>query len=436
MADGRGRHAVVVGAGIVGVSTAIWLLRGGHAVTLVDETPERGRASFGNAGVLAASSIVPVTVPGLVGKAPGMVLDPRSPLFLRWAYLPRLLPWLVRYLAHCNEADVSRIARGLAPLTRDTVEQHRALADGTDAARWLEASGYLYVYPDRAAFEADAFAWRLRREAGFRWDELDAEALHAFDPNLGPAIGLGIRMEGHGFVLDPGAYLAALRSHALSLGARHETARVEDVRVGPDGAFEAVVASGREIAGDACVIATGAWSKGLTATLGLAVPLETERGYHVMLRGASVRPRCPTSVTAGKFVATPMKDGVRCAGIVEFAGLDAPPDRRPIDLVLSRLKEAYPGMTFEGCDEWMGHRPAPSDSLPLIGPLPGRAGIFLAYGHHHVGLTSGPKTGRILAAMIEGRDPGQDLGLDVSPYAPARFSAGRRAAGPGARAAA
>ena len=402
MSDGKTKHVVVVGAGIVGVSTAIWLLRGGHRVTLVDDTPERGRASFGNAGVLAASSIVPVTVPGLLGKAPRMALDPTSPLFLRWSYLPRLLPWLVRYMAHCNEPDVERIALGLAALT-------------------LEGSPYLYAYPSRAAFTADAFTWRLRREAGFAWDELDGEALRAFDPAIGPGVGLGILMGDHGYVLSPGGYLQDLTAHAVSLGAAHVRARVEDVRLGPDGAFAAVVAQGKEITGDVATIATGAWSKALTAKLGLSVPLETERGYHVMLRGASAKPRCPTAVTAGKFVLTPMKDGVRCAGVVEFAGLHAPPDRRPIDLVLTRLREAYPALTFEGYEEWMGHRPAPSDSLPLIGPAPGRAGIFLAFGHHHVGLTSGPKTGRLVAALIDRADPG----IDMCPYAPSRFAAGR-----------
>lgn len=423
---------MVIGAGIVGVSTAIWLLRRGYAVTLVDETPDRGRASYGNAGVLAASSIVPVTVPGLVGKAPRMALDPASPLFLRWSYLPRLLPWLVRYLAHCNADDVARIARGLAPLTRDTVAQHRALAAGTGADGWIQESGYCYAYPSRAAFEADATAWQLRGEAGFRWTELEGDALRAFDPNIGPGIGLAILVADHGSVLSPGGYLADLFAHALSLGATHERARAEDIALNPDGSFAAVVAAGRRIAGDVAVVATGAWSKTLAGKLGLAVPLETERGYHVMLRGASAKPPCPTAVTAGKFVVTPMREGLRCAGIVEFAGLDAPADTRPIDLVLKRLREAYPHLTYDGYDEWMGHRPAPSDSLPLIGPVPGRTGIFLAFGHHHVGLTSGPKTGRLMAAMIDGAE----TGVDMAPYAPSRFTGGRGTSRPAIRQAA
>lgn len=417
------RRTVIVGGGIVGLSTAIWCLRRGHRVTILDAAQgASSRASFGNAGVLAASSVVPVTVPGLVRKAPWLALDPGFPLFVRWRYLPRLAPWLKRYLGHCNEADVARIARGLAPLLVDTVAQHRALAAGTGAERWLEGSGYLFAYPSRAAFAADALAWRLRREAGFSWTELEGPALRELDPALGKGIGFGVLLEGHGLVRDPGAYLADLQEHARALGADFRPVRALGFRFAPDGAVRAVVTEPGEVATDAVVVATGAWSKALTAKLGIPVPLETERGYHVMLQGASVRPRLPTMITAGKFVATPMAAGVRCAGVVEFGGLRAPASRRPTALVLKKLREAYPGLAFAGHQEWLGHRPAPSDSLPLIGAVPGHAGAWLAFGHHHVGLTSGPKTGRLLAALIDGERPE----IDMTPYAPARFGpAGR-----------
>jgi D-amino-acid dehydrogenase len=167
------------------------------------------------------------------------------------------------------------------------------------------------------------------------------------------------------------------------------------------------------------VIATGAWSKTLTAQIGLDVPLESERGYHVMLHGASMQPRNPIQVTSGKFVATPMADGVRCAGIVEFGGLALPAHKPPIELILRRVKEAFPALTWAHHDEWLGHRPAPSDSLPLIGEAPRHRGIFLAFGHHHVGLTTGPKTGRLIAALVNGETPG----IDMAPYTPGRFAA-------------
>lgn len=418
MTGGR-KRVVVIGGGIMGLSSAIWLLRSGCAVTIVDPGIARRPASFGNAGVLAACSIVPVTMPGLISKAPWLLLDPNAPLFMRWRYLPKLAPWLLRYLKHANAADTARIAGALAPLTRDTYAQHKALAGGTAAERWLQSSGYVFAYESRAAFEADGFAWRLRRDAGFTWQELEGGALRDFDPVLGPNIGLGIVLQDHGFVLSPGGYVAALREVAAALGAIAAPAEASGFRLAGDGTLQAVITTNGEFEADAAVIATGAWSKSLTAQLGLKVPLESERGYHVMFYGPSLKPRQPTMVASGKFVATPMADGLRCAGIVEFGGLDMPAHKPPIELILRRVKEAFPALTYSHYDEWLGHRPALSDSLPLIGEMPRHRGIFLAFGHHHIGLTTGAKTGRLLASLVNGEDPG----LDMTPYTPARFAA-------------
>jgi D-amino-acid dehydrogenase len=417
--SGNSKPVVVIGGGIMGLATAIWLLRSGRTVTIVDPGVARRPASFGNGGVLAACSIVPVTSPGLIAKAPLLALDPGSPLFVRWSYLPKLAPWLVRYLKHANATDAARISRGLAPLTRDTVAQHKALAGGTRAERWLQDASYVFAYDSREAFAADAFGWNLRREAGFSWQELEGEALREFDPSLGPKTALAVVVPEHGFVLNPGGYIADLREVAASLGAVTVPAEAHEFRFHTDGAVRAVVTGNGEIEADAAVIATGAWSKSLTAQLGLDVPLESERGYHVMLHGASMQPRNPIQVTSGKFVATPMADGVRCAGIVEFGGLALPAHKPPIELILRRVKEAFPALTWTHYDEWLGHRPAPSDSLPLIGEAPRHRGIFLAFGHHHVGLTTGPKTGRLLAALVNGEAPG----IDMAPYTPGRFAA-------------
>jgi D-amino-acid dehydrogenase len=409
---------IIVGGGIVGLSTAIWLLRSGSKVTLVDPGVVGRPASYGNAGVLAACSVAPVTMPGLLGKGWLLALDPSSPLFLRWSYLPKLAPWLAKYLSHANWPEAQRISRALAPLLRDTLAQHRALSDGTDAARWVKATSYLFAYPSRAAFEADADVWRLRRDAGFAWQEYEGAALRELDPALGASIGFGVLVDGHGIIQNPGQYIADLRDHARALGADIVASEAKDLSLASDGSVQAVVTSEGTISADRVVIATGAWSKATTAKLGLDVPLETERGYHLMLRGTSVAPRYPTMVAAGKFVATPMAEGVRCAGVIEFGGLAAGKSRRPLELIRSRLKDAFPTLTFTTCDEWLGHRPAPSDSIPLIGPVPRHPGAFLAFGHHHVGLTSGPKTGRLLATMIRG-EAGE---LDMAPYAPARFA--------------
>lgn len=406
---------VVIGAGIVGVATALWLRRLGRDVVLVDRQAPGQGASFGNAGVLAASSIVPVTTPGLAAKALRLWLDRGYPLFLRLAYLPRLAPWLVRYLSNATDAATRRTAAALLPLTADTVAQHRALAEGTGAEGFLRDAPYVYAYADRAAFEADAYVWGLRRTAGFEPELHEGPAVQRFDPSLGPAVGFVAALRDHGFVRDPGAYVAALAKALERAGGRIVTADVTDIVI-EGGRVTAVVTSAGRIACPAAVLASGAWSKPLMRRLGLDIPVETERGYHIVYEGAGGGPSAPTMIAAGKFVATPMAGGLRCAGIVEFGGLEAGPRDAPLALLRRRVAEAFPALRAVREVEWMGHRPAPADSRPLIGEI-GRTGVFAAFGHGHVGLTAGPKTGRLVAGLIAG----QPCPLDLAPYAPDRF---------------
>lgn len=426
MTDQR-KHVLIVGAGIVGVSTALWLQRDGHRVTLIDKTGPAEGTSYGNAGLLARSSIVPVTGPGLIGKAPKMLLDPNQPLFLKWRYLPRLMPWLIKYLGHANAADTVRIADALFPIIGDSLADHQALAEGTPAAKWIVPTDYLFAYNDRAHYEGDAFGWSIRRKHGFAFEEMEHDALKAFDPILGDALTFGVRVPEHGRIADPGRYVKDLAAHVVAQGGRLVTAEVSDL-VREQGRVSSVrirsgsgsgSGSGEEtLSGDAVVIALGAWSGPLTRKLGIDVPLETERGYHVELWEPSAMPRAPSMVASGKFIMTPMDGRIRLAGVVEFGGLEAAPSRAPFDLLRRSVKAALPGVTWASETEWMGHRPAPTDSIPIIGPVPGAPGAYLGFGHHHVGLTGGPKTGRLLAQLIAGRTPN----MDMAPYAPERFA--------------
>ncbi len=417
-------HVAVIGAGIVGVATALELARSGTRVTLIDRDGPAAGASQGNGGVLAACAVVPVTVPGLAWKAPRLLLARDGPLFLRWPYLPRLAPWLLGYLGHANAPDTARIARGLAPLTCDSLEQHEQLSAGTPAARYVVPADYLYLYPGRAAYEADAFGWGLRREAGFDWEEMDRAALAAYDPLLAQAADFAVRMGGHGRISDPGAYVRALEAEAERLGARIVRAEVADIveQAGRVAGLRLRSGSGEEtLACDAAVVTTGAWSGPLARRLGVHVPLETERGYHLELVNPSAMPRAPVMLAAAKFVVTPMDGRLRLAGIVEFGGLAAGPSPAPFDLLRRQVRRAFPDLTWESEREWMGHRPATTDSLPLIGAAPGLAGAWLGFGHHHIGLTAGPKTGRLLARLVTGRHPN----VDLSAVSPERFARAR-----------
>ncbi len=406
----------VIGAGIVGVSTAIWLQREGHDVVLIDRAEPGEGTSYGNGGVLASSSVVPVTVPGLISKAPRMLLDPGQPLFLKWPYLPRLMPWLRRYLSHCNAEDARRIAVALLPIIGDSLADHQSLASGTVAEKWLRRSDYLFAYANRAAFDRDAFGWGIRRFLGFDWDVLEGNAVRGYDPVLAAGTGFAVRMNNHGLITDPGRYVKDLAAHFRANGGRLLKGDVTDF-VHEGGRIRGLRVEGETITCSAAVIATGVWSKSLCRKLGLDIPLESERGYHIELWQPNVTLRAPTMVASGKFVMTPMEGRIRLAGIVEFGGLDAPASRAPFALLERQARAALPGLRWSEKTEWMGHRPAPSDSIPVIGEAPGVKGIYLGFGHHHVGLTGGPRTGRILAQIVSGRKPN----LDLAPYSPSRF---------------
>ncbi|MGB7431758.1 MAG: FAD-dependent oxidoreductase [Ahrensia sp.] len=412
-----GKRVVVVGAGIVGVSAAIWLQRDGHAVTLIDRLAPGEGTSYGNGGVLAASGVLPVPMPGIVAKGPHMLLDPRQPLFMKWRYLPRLAPWLVRYLAHANTNDVARRVNAIVPLVGDSLADHQALSAGTDAARWLVPSDYLYLYKDRAAFERDRTDWAIRESHGFIWDVLEGAALQDYEPHFGDANQFAAKLEGHGRISDPGRYVKDLARHLEKSGGTVMQATVDGFAQ-QAGKLTGVRAGGTTIACDNAVLTTGAWSGPLAKQLGLDVPMESERGYHLELIEPSTMPRAPVMVSSGKFVITPMEGRIRLAGIVEFGGLEAPASHAPFKLLEQNIRSAMPQLTWKETAKWMGHRPAMVDSLPMIGPVPSVDGVFVGFGHDHLGLTAGPKTGRLLAQQISGQHPN----IDMTPYAPARFT--------------
>ncbi len=411
-----GQHSVVVGAGIVGAATALWLKRAGHQVTLIDKGEPGMGASFGNGCLLASCAMVPVTTPGLIPKGPKYLLDPKFPLFMRWGYAPKLLPWLMKYLSHANDSDTRRIAKSLTHIVGDSLEQHQALTQGTPAAKWIQESDYNFAYKDRAAFEADSYVWELRREAGFIPEIIEGPAVQEHDPILGQNTNLLAVNKNHGFILNPANYVKDLVKLLQEMGGTFTQAEVKDFDLS-GGKISAVETSQGRITCDQAVISAGIWSKPLMGKLGLKVPMEAERGYHILFKSPNILPRYPMMVAAGKFVATPMDQGLRCAGVVEFGGLDETPSRAPLELLRRTVRETFPQLEAAEEEEWLGFRPAPTDSLPLIGEL-NSTGVYTAFGHHHIGLTGGAKTGRMVADLITGKA----TNIDMRPFEPGRFA--------------
>ncbi len=401
-------RVVVIGAGIAGACSAIELLRDGHQVTIVEPASPGGiqAASYGNGCWISPGSIIPMSVPGLWRKVPGWLLNPLGPLTIRWRSLPGLLPWLWRFLrAGATEARVAATSRQLAHLLADAPERHLALATEAGVGSLIQRTGLLNIFPDRAAFTAEALAWRLRRQAGVAWTELDGDELHQREPALSEHYRFGVLIEDGAHCADPGAYVAALVAYAEAMGATRVAAHATGF-VLLDGALHAVQTSRGPVNCDRAVVAAGVLSASLARQAGDAVPLAAERGYHVQIADPAVAPRTPVMPSDGKMANTMTRHGLRAAGQVELAAPDAPPNWARAGVLLAHLHRTFPALARDPArgrvSEWMGCRPSTPDGLPVIGPARASSDIVYAFGHGHVGLAMGPITGRLVADLLLG----------------------------------
>ncbi len=408
---------VVIGAGICGISCALWLRRSGHEVLLLDKSEPGMGASYGNAGLLAQWALVPVNEPSIWKNLPKYLIDPMGPLFVKWRYLPQLTPWLIAFLKNATSTTSNRTSEALVPLLSDAVEQHKSLTEGTKAQNWIADSKFSYAYRNRTAFEQDATGWAIKSAAGMKPDVLTGSEVQDEEPICGPMIQCLAVLKGQGHILNPHGYVLSLVNALEEVGGKCRKADVLDFE--RDGhKLTAVITNTGRIECDKAVLTAGIWSKSLAAKLGLKVPLETERGYHVMYKSPSEMPRNPMMMTIGKFAVTPMAEGLRCAGTVELGGIKLGPSKAPIRLIRRRVSEVFPNLTYEKSEEWMGFRPTTPDNLPLIGEI-AQSGIYTAFGHQHVGLTAGAKTGRLISDIVSQRMPN----IDMSPYDPNRYAA-------------
>jgi len=351
---------------------------------------------------------------------PGWLRDPLGPLSLRWTYLPAVLPYLYRFVRAGTAEKVHAQARALRPLVGATLDALHPLVKDAGAEHLVHQRGHLYVYRSAESLAKDGLAWALRRENGVVVDEFDADELRQLEPTLSRDYVRWLLVRENGHTSNPVGLVSALVEHFARQGGVVIRAKALGFRL-DGGKLTAIRTDAGELAADAAVIAAGAWSKPLAASLGDVVPLETERGYHLMISDPEVMPSIPTADADGKFVATPMDTGLRLAGTVELAGLAAPPDWRRARLLLGQGRKMLPGLAREHPEErisvWMGHRPSMPDSLPVLGLSRATPDIAYAFGHGHVGMTAAPMTGRLVADLIAGRKPE----IDISPFAAARF---------------
>ena len=418
------RDVVIIGAGLVGAISAVNALREGHRVTLLDPDTPGGEqaASFGNAGWLSSHSVIPPAEPGTWKNVPRFLLDPLGPLAIRWTYLPQVLPWLMRYLAAGATLErIAVIAQALRTLLIDAPKLHRELAEQAGAAHLIEQKGLLHIYPSRAAFDAQAPAWRVRRAVGVQWREIPEDELRDREPALHDRYRFGVLVAEGGHCRDPAAYVAALVTHARALGATHTRGSARGFRV-EAGRLRAVSTDGAEIPCDAAVIAAGARSKPLAAAAGNRVSLESERGYHVMIAEPEGSPRTPVMASDTKSIATLMEGGLRVAGQVEIASFDAAPNWRRAEILRDHALSMFPALPrnlpANRFRYWLGRRPSTPDGLPCIGRASASRDIIHAYGHGHVGLVASARTGRLVAQLLSDQTPE----VPLEPFDPRRFA--------------
>lgn len=393
-----GPCVAVVGAGVVGAAISLALSRRGAIVTLVDRDLPGSGCSAGNSGAISPGSVAPLALPGVLASVPGMLLDSESPLYLPLAYLPRALPWLIRFVASAQPFRVAHAAARLDALHRGAIEMHERMTRELGVPQLFMRQGHLHVYPDEASLAKDATGWRLRQEYGYHAVRLDRAGIEGLEPRLAPRYRLGMYLADHATILNPRRYVEAMARAFVAGGGNF--IRADVTRLAP-------VAHGWRLEGlptnfDHVVVAAGAWSRRLLDPLGLRLPVESQRGYHVQFAGAQSAVSRTVVLADRKVFITPMEEGLRVGGTVEFAGLAAPPNPRRAAVLHRIACECVAGLEDMESQTWMGHRPCMPDSMPVVGPAKAHRGLWLAVGHGHLGLTDSLSTAQRISDGILG----------------------------------
>jgi len=401
---------VVIGAGVVGLACAWSALKDGAAVTIVDRDFEGDRTSHGNAGGIAVTESTPISVNGLFLNAARWLCDPLGPLALNWRHVPAALPWFMAFRRAGQQPRFTAISHALAALNNRVYQDLVPMFEDIGAMTMFYRRGALTVYETDEAFKADAKDWHFKRELGVRCRALSQAEIRECEPALAPVFKHGMFLDDWSHIGDPKQLVSLLRDRVRELGAQFVEGTAVALDVSDSAAPAARLAGGRAVAGRRLVVAAGAWSGALAASIGDRVLLDSERGYNTTLPQSGTTLSREVIFAERKFVATPLDIGLRIGGAAEFAGLHAAPNFKRSDALLTLGKRFLPGLDARGAVQWMGHRPSTPDSLPVIGRSPHVPSVIYAFGHGHLGLTQSATTGALVADLLADRTPGTGLG--------------------------
>ena len=406
----------VIGAGIIGTTLAYALKKRGRDVVLIERDGPGKGASYGNMASIAVTEFMPASRPSIWKQIPGWMLDPEGPVRVRPAYMPKLTPWFLRFIAASRPSKLRELEAQGAALCSRVHDDLTPLLKETGLEGELSEEGCLSLYTDEAEFKADREHIEILERFGFPHEVIGRQAIKALEPELSDKIGLAVLFPQNRSMRNPYHLVVKLAERFTALGGRIEQGDVIGFERGE--AMRAVLLKdGRRIEADEVVIAAGVHSAKLAKMLGEPIPLETERGYHTQIMKPGISMKHSIIWPARAFMVTPTAGGIRVGGTVEMAGIDAAPDYRRSKVTVKRAREALPNLACEDFTEWMGHRPAFPDTVPVMSASAKTKGLFYATGHGHLGLTYAATNARLMADLITGARPP----IDMKPYRVDRF---------------
>ena len=415
--DSKSRSSVgVIGAGIQGVCISLCLIKKGFKVTLIDrEDPGKESASYGNAGHFSPYASIPFNRPDILTDVPSMLFSSTGPLAIKWSYIPKMIPWFLKFIKNCTKKKMMHTAKYMHQILDLAIPAYDELFEEIDISGLVENKGIIYFWTDKD-LKSRELEINIRKELGVKQQLLKPHEIHDLEPHIKQIYHGGVLYPQARHTRNPKKILLKLFDLFIKRGGRFEKKNVQSISYGEDN--KPVIKTDLDFFKfDKAVIACGAFSKKITDKLDEKIPMETERGYHVHFKNHDHLLSRPVIFLNRGFGITPMEQGLRVVGTVEFGGLDNPLSKKRILNLVNNAKYLFPELK-EHHDEWLGFRPTLPDFLPVIGPSKKNKNLFYSFGHNHLGWTLGAISGKIISKMIAE----ENTNLDLSPYNSLRFS--------------
>jgi len=405
----------IIGAGIQGVSCALFLQKKGFDITLFDrEEPGNPTASYGNAGHFSPYASIPLNRPDILTDVPAMLLSSTGPLALKWNYVPKMIPWFFKFLKNCSTKNMMHTAKYMHQILDLAIPAYDELFNEIDISGLIEKKGIMYIWNDQN-LKSRELEINIRNEIGADQQLLNKKEIHDLEPNIKKIYHAGVFYQKAKHTRNPGKIWLKLFENFIKKGGKFLKLNVEDLNFDQD--KPVIRSNAQRFIFDKLVISCGAFSKKLTDKLHENIPLDTERGYHIHFKNCDHLISRPVVFQNRGFAMTPMEQGLRAVGTVEFGGLKNKLSKSRIKNLVNNAKFLLDGLP-EHEDEWLGFRPTLPDYLPVVGPSKNYKNVFYSFGHHHLGWTLGAISGKIISKMISE----EKTNLDLEPYSSLRFS--------------